>query len=78
MRFFSQKLCICIALNDTFLSIVAHHCFKGTVFPEKTNKGLYTDPGRTNYTFTFLIISSIKTDHISVCNGSTCKKNYIR
>ncbi len=25
MRFFSQKLCICIALNDTFLSIVAHH-----------------------------------------------------
>jgi hypothetical protein len=25
IRFFSQKLCICIALNDTFLSIVAHH-----------------------------------------------------
>ncbi len=26
IRFFSQKLCICIALNDTFLSIAAHHC----------------------------------------------------
>ncbi len=25
IRFFSQKLCICIALNDTFLSIAAHH-----------------------------------------------------
>ncbi len=25
IRYFSQKLCICIALNDTFLSIVAHH-----------------------------------------------------
>jgi hypothetical protein len=24
--FFSQKLCICIALNDTFLSIAALHC----------------------------------------------------
>jgi hypothetical protein len=24
--FFSQKLCICIALIDTFLSIAAHHC----------------------------------------------------
>jgi hypothetical protein len=26
IRFFSQKLCICIALNDTFLRIAAHHC----------------------------------------------------
>ncbi len=26
IRFFSQKLCICIALNDTFLSIAAQHC----------------------------------------------------
>jgi hypothetical protein len=26
LDFFSQKLCICIALNDTFLSIAAHHC----------------------------------------------------
>ncbi len=26
IRFFSQKLCICIDLNDTFLSIAAHHC----------------------------------------------------
>jgi hypothetical protein len=25
-RFFSQKLCICIALIDTFLSIAAHLC----------------------------------------------------
>jgi hypothetical protein len=25
IQFFSQKLCICIALNDTFLGIVAHH-----------------------------------------------------
>jgi hypothetical protein len=25
IRFFSQKLCICIALNDTFLSIAAQH-----------------------------------------------------
>ncbi len=25
IRFFPQKLCICIALNDTFLSIAAHH-----------------------------------------------------
>ncbi len=25
IRFFSQKFCICIALNDTFLSIAAHH-----------------------------------------------------
>jgi hypothetical protein len=33
IRFFSQKLCICIALNDTFLSIAAQHCpqLKGTV-----------------------------------------------
>jgi hypothetical protein len=28
IRFFSQKLCICIALNDTFLSIAAQHCLK--------------------------------------------------
>ncbi len=27
IRYFSQKLCICIALNDTFLSIAAHHCW---------------------------------------------------
>jgi hypothetical protein len=27
IRFFSQKLCICIALNDTFLSIAAQHWF---------------------------------------------------
>jgi hypothetical protein len=26
IRFFSQKFGICIALNDTFLSIAAHHC----------------------------------------------------
>ncbi len=25
IQFFSPKLCICIALNDTFLSIAAHH-----------------------------------------------------
>jgi hypothetical protein len=31
IRFFSQKLCICIALNDTFLSIAAQHWLRGSV-----------------------------------------------
>jgi hypothetical protein len=28
IRFFSQKFGICIAFNDTFLSIAAHHCIR--------------------------------------------------
>ncbi len=38
IRFFSQKLCICIALNDTFLSIAAHH-WSADTHPQE----VYTD-----------------------------------
>jgi hypothetical protein len=35
IRFFSQKLCICIALNDTFLSIAAQHCLQPIPVPPR-------------------------------------------
>jgi hypothetical protein len=38
IRFFSQKLCICIALNDTFLSIAAQHCSYGTMELKENKK----------------------------------------
>ncbi len=58
IRFFSQQLCICNALNDTFLSIAAHHWLyvTGAKVDNKTGAQVSKWVQSTSHIFASLLI----------------------
>jgi hypothetical protein len=54
IRFFSQKLCICIALNDTFLSIAAQHWSRGCTKYDRNSTKLFCKSIKKHYEENFI------------------------
>ncbi len=61
MRFFSQKLCICIALNDTFLSIVATTVQKELAKPQSQIPNLFFRKGNNKFNAPSLYFYNLET-----------------